>query len=49
MKKIAIATGTRADWGLLLPLALELREFGCEPAILVTYAHLFKELGDTVE
>lgn len=49
MKKIAIATGTRADWGLLLPLALELRELGCEPAILVTYAHLFKELGDTVE
>lgn len=45
---IAIATGTRADWGLLLPLANELRVRGEEPLILATHAHFFEELGMTV-
>lgn len=45
--KIAIATGTRADWGLLLPLAKELRSRGVEPRILATGSHFFEELGST--
>lgn len=45
---IAIATGTRADWGLLLPLARELRARGYEPAIIATNAHLIAGLGNTL-
>ncbi|MDE7380694.1 MAG: UDP-N-acetylglucosamine 2-epimerase (hydrolyzing) [Muribaculaceae bacterium] len=47
-RQIAIATGTRADWGLLLPLAQELRTRGHEPLIMATHAHFFDELGMTV-
>ena len=47
-KKIVIATGTRADWGLLMPLASELRRQGSEPIVAATYAHLFPEMGDTI-
>ncbi len=46
---IAIATGTRADWGLLRPLAEELRRRGAEIEILATHAHLIPELGNTIE
>lgn len=49
MKKIAIATGTRADWGLLFPLVKELTERGHKPQIIATYAHLFPEMGDTIQ
>lgn len=49
MKKIAIATGTRADWGLLFPLVKELSERGHKPQIIATYAHLFPEMGDTIQ
>lgn len=45
---IAIATGTRADWGLLLPLARQLRAMGHEPSIIATNAHLVPELGYTL-
>lgn len=47
--KIAIATGTRADWGLLLPLARELQSRGESPVIVATNAHFFPELGMTVD
>lgn len=46
---ISIATGTRADWGLLQPLANELRNRGKEIQIIATHAHFFPELGNTVE
>lgn len=46
--RIAIATGTRADWGLLLPLARQLRAMGCDPLVVATHAHFFEELGLTV-
>ena len=47
--KIAIATGTRADWGLLRPLARELSDRGAEIEILATHAHLIPEMGNTIE
>lgn len=46
--KIAIATGTRADWGLLFPLANELLSRGIDPLVIATNAHFFPELGMTV-
>lgn len=45
---IAIATSTRADWGLLTPLAKQLREDGAELAILASNMHLMPEMGMTV-
>ena len=47
--KIAIATSTRADWGLLHPLVRELSDRGESPIIIATYAHLFPEMGDTIQ
>lgn len=49
MKKIAIVTSTRADWGLLHPLVKELTDRGVKPMIIATYAHLFPEMGDTIQ
>lgn len=49
MKKIAVATSTRADWGLLHPLVKELTDRGHKPVIIATYAHLFPEMGDTIQ
>lgn len=46
--KILIATGTRADWGLLRPLADEFRHRGVEPLIAATNAHLDPLRGMTV-
>lgn len=46
---VGIATGTRADWGLLSPLAVELREMGAEVRIYATHAHLMPEMGDTLK
>ncbi len=43
-----IASGTRADWGLLRPLADELRRRGEDVKILVTHAHLMESMGMTV-
>ena len=50
IKKIAIVTSTRADWGLLLPLIKELsaNSSGDKPTIIATYMHLFTEMGDTI-
>lgn len=47
-KKIAIATGTRADWGLLQPLAVRLRERGADVAVMATHQHLMADMGDTI-
>jgi len=48
--KICIATSTRADWGLLSPLAAELRNRqGVELQILATNMHLMEEYGMTVD
>lgn len=48
MKTIAIATGTRADWGLLSPLAKRLVEDGHAVEILPTNAHFDPALGFTI-
>lgn len=48
MKKICIATSTRADWGILTPLAESLRnESEIELQILATNMHLLDEYGFT--
>lgn len=47
-KRFAIATGTRADWGLLRPLAVELQQRGCEISVIATNMHLRPEYGNTV-
>lgn len=46
---LTIATGTRADWGLLRPLALRLSQLGVKTDIVATHAHLIPSLGNTVE
>ena len=48
-RTIAIATGTRADWGLLSPVARSLASRpDCEVSILATNMHLIPEYGDTI-
>lgn len=47
--RIAIATGTRADWGLLQPLAAELRKRNVETEVIATNMHLLPECGLTVK
>lgn len=47
--RIAIATGTRADWGLLMPLASELRRRGADIRVIATNMHLLPECGHTVD
>jgi len=50
MHKVCIATGTRADWGIMLPLAEGLRKSGCvELQILATNMHLLEAYGHTVD
>jgi len=46
--RIAIATTTRADWGLLSPLASELRCRGAEVLVMAANMHYNKQLGMTV-
>lgn len=46
--RIAIATGTRADWGLLSPLASALRSSGAEVSVMATHQHLMPEMGNTI-
>ncbi|MBD5186855.1 MAG: UDP-N-acetylglucosamine 2-epimerase (hydrolyzing) [Bacteroidales bacterium] len=48
MKRIAIATTTRADWGLLLPLASSLRSAGVETIVMASNMHLMEQFGMTV-
>lgn len=46
---IAIATSTRADWGLLAPLAKEMRRRGIAYTVLASNMHLMPEMGETIE
>lgn len=46
---IAVATSTRADWGLLTALAAALRDAGALLAILASNMHLMPEMGMTVD
>lgn len=49
IRKIAFATGTRADWGLLSPLARALAaRDDCRVTVLATNMHLQPEYGDTI-
>lgn len=49
MRKIAIATGTRADWGLLSGIAVALRKRpDCHVTVLATNMHLQERYGMTV-
>lgn len=48
MKKIAIATGTRADWELLSPLARLLKDSEAEVVVMATNMHLMEMFGMTV-
>lgn len=45
---IAIATSTRADWGLLTPLAEEFTRQGIEHKVLASNMHLMPEMGMTI-
>lgn len=48
--RIAIVTGTRADYGLVRPVARAIHaEAGWELGLIVTAAHLAREFGMTVE
>lgn len=46
---LAIATGTRADWGLLKPLADQLLQKGERIDVLATNMHLDPRYGNTIE
>ncbi len=48
MRRIAIVSSTRADWGLLSPLATALREAGVEVGVIAANMHLSDESGRTV-
>ena len=49
MKKLAVLTGTRADFGLLAPIIKKLRTFpDLDVRLAVTGAHLSPEFGLTV-
>lgn len=47
--KIALVTGSRADWSLLRPVAQQLRESPLDAEIWVTGSHLEQAFGYTVE
>ena len=46
--RLAIATGTRADWGLLQPLASRLQDEGDEVLVVATHQHLISDMGNTI-
>lgn len=49
-KRIAVVTGTRAEFGLLEPVLRELhRRSSFEPRLIVTGAHLLKKFGHTID
>lgn len=49
-RKVAVFTGTRAEYGLLRPLIAELlQRSGLDTGVFVTGAHLAREFGYTVE
>ena len=45
---IAIATSTRADWGLLSPLTKEFRKRGISYRVVASNMHLIPEMGMTI-
>ncbi len=49
MTRIAIPTTTRADWGVLEPLATALENVGLATDILVSGTHLSKAFGHTID
>ena len=52
MKKIAVVTATRAEYGLLSPVIKELRKYGSEDIkthLIVTGTHLSSEYGMTID
>lgn len=50
MRKILIATTTRADWGLLSPVARALRDrTGCSVRVMATNMHLDAHRGHTLD
>lgn len=52
MKKIAVVTATRAEYGLLMPVIKELRKFESEEfktELLVTGTHLCEKYGMTIQ
>lgn len=50
MKTVCIATSTRADWGILKPLAAALRDCGLiRLQVLATNMHLLEAYGHTVD
>lgn len=50
MRKICIATGTRADWGLLSGIARALNERDdCEVKVIATNMHLSRKYGHTID
>lgn len=50
MRKICIVTSTRADWGILMPLARKLRRSGrVDLQILATNMHLLDAYGHTAD
>lgn len=52
MKKIAVITSTRAEFGLLMPVINNLRKFECSQfntLLVVTGTHLSKEYGYTID
>ncbi len=48
MNRIAFITGTRADWGLLSPIAVALRERGRDVCVIATNMHLSDRFGGTL-
>lgn len=46
---IAIATSTRADWGLLSPLAKALSDEGAHVCVIASNMHLLNEAGHTID
>lgn len=51
MKKIAIVTATRAEYGLLYPVIKELRKYESQDLLIeliATGTHLVKEYGETI-
>lgn len=52
MKKIAVITSTRAEFGLLMPVIKELREYEDKDflvELIVTGTHLYEEYGNTID
>lgn len=49
MRRISVATSTRADWGLLRPVCRELVRRGVKVNIIATNMHLMPRYGHTVD